>query len=162
VRLAAVPGERPFELSRISSSVCPGRTVAARRAAPRSASRRGGANRGDFTCILNAPALLDQLSCRFPCHAAPGRSKTVRVPHTQRMRLETDHAERPERRQTPQQPVPHTRPLNLDARDCATLLPRLLVVAEIGDEEDLARVTTATPADPLNPQIADVGRDGHE
>src|SRR5437867_8343230 len=83
------------------------------------------------------------------------------------MRLETDPTARPQPQgpspELLKKPVPDTRPLDFDARDCATLLPRLLVVAEIGDDEDLAPSHHRHACRPAESrQIADVGPRRHE
>src|SRR2546426_2866798 len=112
--------------------------------------------------------LFRSLTGRFPTPRRAGsRRKPLRILHAYRMGFETDRTPKPQARNPSpellEQPVPHTRPLDFDARDCATLLPRLLVVPEIGDEEDLAPSHHRHACRPAESrQIADVGPRRHE
>src|SRR2546425_341141 len=136
MRLAAVTPQRPFEHSRNLELRLPGPDRCQRVAQPRGRQRRCGANRCDFTRVLAHAQPLDQLTGRLPAPRRTGSvRKVLRVLHTECLRLEADQTERPERRQLLKEPVPHTRPFDLDACGGAALLPGLLVVAEIGDQE---------------------------
>src|SRR5712691_282917 len=136
MRFATVTPERPFEHARDLELRLSGAYSGKRIAQPRGRERSGRPNRGHFTRVLLHPQPLDQLTGGLPApRCSRSVRKALRVLHTECMRLETDQTERPERRQLLTEPIPDTRPFDLDARGGAALLPRLFVVPEISDQE---------------------------
>src|SRR2546422_8392225 len=164
MRLAAMTPERPFEHARDLELRLSGAYSGKRIAQPRRREHSSRPNGGHFTRVLLHAQPLDQLTGGLPApRCTRSVRKALRVLHTECMPLETDQTERPKRRQLLKEPIPDTRPFDLDARGGAALLPCLLVVPEIGDQQQCPAGRYGYARRPAESrQIADVGPRRHE